>query len=235
MYRPDSLLCIVAHPDDIEFCCAGTLAQWCSAGTRVSYLICTDGARGSKEAGLSGKAIRDIRRAEQQAAAKILGVNEISCLSYGDCSVEVNEALRKDIVRAIRHVRPEAVFTMDPSFYYDEQLHYINHRDHRAVGEAVLDAVYPMARDATSFPELIDDQHQPHTVKTLLLTNLQKPNFWIDIEPVFDKKLRALFAHTSQIGDQAEARNFFERLARRAADSSPYAMAESFVKIDIGG
>ncbi len=234
MFIPKSVLCVVAHPDDIEFCCGGSIQYWIENGASVSYLICSDGAQGTSDVSVAGNRLRDTRRKEQKNAADILGVSDVTFLDYPDCGVETTDELRKDIVREIRRIKPDTVFTMDPTFYYYQDLHYLNHRDHRAVGQATFDAVYPMARDASCYPELNDDQHQPHAVSTLLMTHLGvKQCHYVDIEPYFETKMNALFCHESQIGNRESARHFFEHLAEHSAKGSDHAMAESFIKLDI--
>lgn len=232
-FRPDKLLCIVAHADDIEFCAGGSLANWISQGTEVHYVICTNGANGSADREKQPDEVVAARRKEQQAAANVLGVASLTHLDYQDSFVRDTADLQKDIVREIRRHKPDTVFTMDPSFYYSLKHNYINHKDHRAVGQAVFDAVYPLARDHGSFPDLLADGLEPHKVRTLLLCNLEKSNFYVDIKDTFETKLKALLCHESQVPEDKDGvRRFFTKIANRCGEECELEMSENFIKLD---
>ena len=214
--HPKIVLGVGAHPDDIDFMAAGTLAKWAAEGTAVHYLILTDGSSGSDDPTADSQELVRMRKAEQDAAAAAVGAVGSEFLDYTDGQLEITMELKKDIIRVIRRLKPEVVITFDPSMVYDAPRGFINHPDHRAAAQATLDAVFPLARDHLSFPELIEEGYQPHKVQTVLLSNFSKQDFFIDITDTIDKKLAALAAHGSQMPNM-EA---IEKLVREMATSS---------------
>ncbi|MFI5240344.1 MAG: PIG-L deacetylase family protein [Candidatus Saccharimonadia bacterium] len=234
-FKPRSVLCVAAHPDDLEFSVAGSVACWCSEGAEVNYLICTNGANGSTDRTLSQQKLVETRQNEQRMAAKILGVKEVVFFDYEDGSVEVTMKLKKDITREIRRFNPDVVFCMDPTLLYIPDRWFINHPDHRAVGQATVDAVYPMARDHLMFPELLDLGYEPHKVRTLLLSNFEKSNFAIDITSEFPTKIKALAAHESQIPDLLATEQMLKAWAKDAGKLVGVKYAEAFVRVDLPG
>jgi LmbE family N-acetylglucosaminyl deacetylase len=206
------VLVVLAHPDDPEFFCGGTVARWASAGRTIAYCLLTRGDKGADDDAIPSDQIARMREAEQRAAASVLGVQEVFFLSHPDGYLEPSLDLRRDIVRVIRRVRPDIVITCDPTNFFPSNRH-INHADHRAAGEATLDAVYPAARSALYFPELYAEEGlEPHKVHDVYVAGAQHPNIKVDITEHFDQKLRALQEHHSQIGD-------FEALAARLRES----------------
>ena len=232
-YRPDKLLCVVAHPDDVEVTIGATIAKWASQGTEISLLVYTDGCKGTKDVGHAGKETAHLRAKEEMKASRILGISCWHQLGYADGELQVNDQLRSDIAQCIRAHKPDAVFTMDPSFYYSVKWSYVNHRDHRAVGEATLDAVYPMARDAAALPELLDSGYEPHGVKTLLMSHFEKENYMINVTDFLETKFEALRAHPSQFGDATGVIDFVTRRAIEDGREINVAKAEGFVKIEV--
>lgn len=233
-YRPDKLLCVVAHPDDIEVTIGATVAKWSQAGTEVCILICTDGGKGTSTAEKVGAETAKTRALEQLEAGKALGVSCWHQLDVYDGEVEVNDELRAEIVKCIRSHKPDAVFTMDPTFLYSTKQNYPNHRDHRAVGQATFDAVYPMARDASCMPELIEEGFQPHKVDTLLMTHFEKENFFVDVSDNFSPKEAALKAHKSQFGDGEGVITHTKQMAKEFGKENGVELAEGMVKLDFG-
>jgi LmbE family N-acetylglucosaminyl deacetylase len=154
-------------------------------------------------------------------------------LGYPDGQLEVTMALKKDIVRVIRTVCPDVVITMDPSMLYSASRGFINHPDHRAAGQATLDAVFPLARDHLAFPELYKSGLKPHKTPTVLLTNFDNNNFVVDITGFFDKKLAALKAHASQIGDISKVEPWLKQNAASVGKPYGYALGEGFMRIDL--
>ena len=152
-YIPESAMAIVAHPDDIEFSCAGTLARWAKAGTRISYVLCTSGDVGIDEPGMTRARASEIREAEQRLAADIAGAAEVIFLREPDGMLVATLELRKKIVREIRRFQPEVVICGDPTIVWAGN-DYINHPDHRAAATAALDAVFPAAGQPNLFEEL---------------------------------------------------------------------------------
>jgi LmbE family N-acetylglucosaminyl deacetylase len=141
--------------------------------------------------------------------------------------------LKKDIVREIRTIKPDVVVTMDPSMLYSAQRGFINHPDHRAAGQAALDAVFPLARDHLSFPELYSQGYQPHKTKTVLLTNFEKGNYYVDTSGTFAKKEAALKEHASQIHDIGKTMDRMKNMASMIGEKAGYKLAESFIRIDV--
>jgi len=231
--QPQVILGVVAHPDDLEFGMAGTVAKYIAEGARGYYYILTTADKGSSDRHMQPDTLRDIRRAEQRAAGEILGLSDVFFGDYEDGGLEVTKAVKRDIVRVIRTVKPDVVFTMDPTMVYDVERGFVNHPDHRAAGQATLDAVYPLARDHLSFPELLAEGLEPHKVATLLLTHFGKENFYVDISAYLDTKLQALTAHASQLSDPAATADMVKAWATRlgAKVGAPY--AEGFVRIDV--
>jgi LmbE family N-acetylglucosaminyl deacetylase len=185
---PQSALAIGAHPDDIEFGAAGTLARWARGGCRVTMLIVTDGSKGTWDADLDPADLVTMRQAEQQDAAEILGASEVRYLGAVDGELEYTVELRKEMCRQIRELQPEVVLSHDPWKRY--QLH----PDHRATGWAVMDGVIS-ARDHLFYPDQGLDSHRPAAV---LLWSADEPDHWEEITTTFPAKIAALLCHSSQ-------------------------------------
>jgi LmbE family N-acetylglucosaminyl deacetylase len=230
---PESALVIVAHPDDAEFMVAGTVARWTRGGARVVFLLVTDGDKGSSDPNLGGEELASIRRAEQQAAARVLGVEQVEFLHYEDGMVEPSLALRRDIARVIRKHRPQVCMCQDPSRFYGGR-GYINHPDHRAVGEAALAAIYPAARDRHTFPELLAEGLEPHKVREVFVGFFDEADTIVDISDTFAVKLEALKAHRSQVGDW-EPDKMLDEWARGAAEGYPFTHGEIFRYFKLDG
>jgi LmbE family N-acetylglucosaminyl deacetylase len=209
------VMVILAHPDDPEFVCGGSVARWAGEGKEVVYVVATRGDKGTDDPGMSPERLMEIREAEQRAAAALLGVRDVIFMGYPDGELLPDLRLRRDITRLIRQVRPDVVVTFDPlSRYYDN---YINHPDHRAIGEATLDAIYPTARDRFNFVELWRDEGlEPHKVREVYLGGAQNPDVQVDITDTIDAKIAALCEHKSQIHDPA---GLAERIRQRASTS----------------
>lgn len=196
--RPRALV-ILAHPDDPEFGAGGTVARWSDEGIEVHYIIVTDGSKGSGDPTMTPSRLAAIRVEEQRAAAAVLGVGEVVFLGFRDGEIAPDLTLRHAITREIRRWQPDIVVTHDPaSLYWDNA---INHPDHRAVGQATLDAIYPTARDRLNAPQLLVEGLEPHAVREIYLTGPHAADTWIDIGGTIDRKLAALRAHASQIKD----------------------------------
>lgn len=232
-FVPKVLLGIAAHPDDLDFGSAGTVAAWTAQGTEAYYLVLTNGNKGSANLTADPAALTELRRQEQRDAAKLLGVADVFFYDYNDGTLEVTMDVKRDIARIIRTVRPDTVICMDPSMLYDEERGFINHPDHRAGGQAALDAIYPLARDHLSFPELLRDEGlKPHNVETVLLTNFQKQNFYVDITDTYDTKIQAILAHSSQVPDTEGMQKWMRQIAEQVGKKADVALAEGFLRID---
>ncbi len=219
---PESAMVIVAHPDDAEFTMAGTVAAWTRTGCRVTYVVCTDGNAGSHEPGMTRERLAEIRRAEQRAACAALGVDEVVFLGYDDGLLQPSLELRRDLVRAIRRLKPEVVLTSDPTRFFSGD-RYINHPDHRAAGQAALDAVAPAAQMPLLWPET----GEPHRVHRVYVYGNSEPNLWVDITETIEQKIAALKEHASQMGDWDPTERIKEWNAGTGKDKG-LAYAESF-------
>jgi LmbE family N-acetylglucosaminyl deacetylase len=214
----------VAHPDDAEFGCAGTVARWAAEGQEIVYVLGTSGDKGSDDVSMTSEKLIELREAEQRAACEILGVKEVVFLRMLDAMLVPDLEMRKTLTRVIRQYKPDAVICQDPAARW-EGSGYIQHPDHLAMGEAVLAAIYPAARDRLTFPELLAEGLEPHKVgEVYIMASQPKCDYFVDISAYLETKLAALGAHTSQMGDW-EFRPFIERWAR---DSAATARAKSF-------
>ncbi|HSP55253.1 MAG TPA: PIG-L deacetylase family protein [Dehalococcoidia bacterium] len=203
---PKRALIVSAHPDDSEFGGAGTAHLWSRDGWEFHYLICTDGSKGSEDPAMTPDKLVPIRREEQRAAARVVGGKEVTFLDHVDGEVTYNRDMLREIIRHIRTIKPHAVFTHDTGQIVRNM--FINHPDHRNVGAMTIDAVYPLARNRPSFPELLDEGLEPFSVKELYLWTASDVNFEVDISGVIEVKLEALRQHQSQFAD-------FEQMAER--------------------
>ena len=190
-------LAVMAHPDDVDFGSAGTIATWTGAGIAVSYCIVTDGDAGGFDPDVPRSEIGGIRRNEQLAAAKEVGVEDVTFLGYPDGRVVLSLELRRDIAREIRRVRPDRVVSQNPQRNWWRI--GVNHPDHLAVGEATMSAVYPDARNPFAFPELIDEGFEAWSVAEVWVQGTDAPDRFVDVTDVFDRKVAALRAHESQM------------------------------------
>lgn len=201
--KPLRILVIVAHPDDIEFGAAGSVARWADHGATVIYCIVTDGAAGSNDPNTNLADLVVQRQREQREAARIVGVEDVRFLGFADGMLEPTLDLRRQLTRVIRATKPDRVVIMDPTtiLVENEQSDYINHPDHRASGEAALYAVFPSAETRPIFPELLGEGLEPHHVTELYLALTTKPNTAVDVTPYADRKIQALLQHRSQLDE----------------------------------
>lgn len=223
--NPLKILVIAAHPDDIEFGAAGTLALWADAGAEITFCLVTDGAAGSNAPDADLKALVIQRQEEQRAAAAIQGVRNVIFLGYPDGVLEPTLALRRDLTRVIRQVRPDRVLCSDPTLIF-AGTNYINHPDHRAAAEAAIYAVFPSAGTRPIFPELLAEGYEPHDVAELWMFFSGSGETVIDISATIDRKIQALLCHKSQLGPEVE-KMIREWDAERGKEKG-YAYAEAF-------
>ena len=230
------ILVITAHPDDVDFGAAGTVARWTEAGTEVSYCIITDGDAGGSDHSISRPEMAALRRAEQTAAAKQVGVHDIRFLGYPDGQLEATLGLRKDLARVIRQVRPDRVLCPSPERNYARA--GISHPDHRAAGSAALDAVYPDARNPFAFPDLLADEGlSAWKAREVWISGSPAPNHYMDITEVFSRKVAALHAHASQTGHMDDLEGMLRTWLSRAAAAAGLPegrLAEAFQVLDTG-
>jgi LmbE family N-acetylglucosaminyl deacetylase len=223
------ILMVMAHPDDVDFGTAGSVAAWTDRGIEVSYCIVTDGDAGGSDRSISRSDMAAIRREEQTAAAHIVGVKDLTFLGYPDGRLTSSIELRRDISREIRRIRPDRVVCQSPERMWDRI--YASHPDHLAAGEAAICAVYPDARNPFAHPELLEEGFEPHTVPELWMAAFNAPTIAVDVTATFDRKVEALRCHKSQVGDGAELpkmlRSWLEPVGKRAG-LPPGGMAEVF-------
>jgi LmbE family N-acetylglucosaminyl deacetylase len=214
------VLAIAAHPDDLDFGSAATIASWTSTGIEVVYCIVTDGDAGGFDESFPREEMAPLRRAEQTAAAKAVGVHDLRFLGYPDGRVEATLGLRKDLARVIRQVRPDRVLCPSPERNYARI--GTSHPDHRAVGAAALDAVYPDARNPFTFPELVADEGLAAWIvpEVWIAGGIPTPNHYVDVTETFPRKVAALRAHQSQTGHLTDLEDRLrERLTRMAVQA----------------
>lgn len=191
-------LVVFAHPDDAEFGFGGTVARWSREGTQVHYLCVTDGSAGSNEPGVTREEMRPVRKREQEAAADALGVASVTILDFVDGELEVTLDLRRAVTREVRRHRPDVLVGPDPSRLWNRSRDYINHPDHKAVGEALLCAVMPDSPTRVQFPELLDEGFEPFEPPALWL-GAEDADTYVDITDTLELKLKALACHDSQV------------------------------------
>ena len=235
---PKRIVVIMAHPDDAEFVCSGTVARWVTEGHTLIYVLLTSGDKGSADPAVTPADLVAVREREQRAACAILGVAEVVFMHKEDAMLVPDLALRRDLVRVIRQLKPDVVVCSDPTVRWVDQ-EYLNHPDHRAAGEATLDAIYPAARDRMTFPELLAEGLEPHKVAEVYLAGAKEPDIWIDTTPYIDAKLAALRAHASQLGDwdpdeaiRTWAKDTADRNPTKPADAGEYAESFKYFKLD---
>jgi LmbE family N-acetylglucosaminyl deacetylase len=223
---PRCVLAVAAHPDDLEFSCAGTLALWVQKGTRVVYLICTSGEAGFDRPGLSREERIATREAEQRAAAEVLGVNEVVFLREPDGLLEPNLALRRKIVREIRRVQPDAVLCWDPEVFWISKT-MVNHPDHRAAAQATVDAVFPSAGLMYLHDDFTREGLEPFKPERLVIFRFEGGDTFSDIEETLEVKIAALKKHESQLKGW-DPGPFLRKTADRQGRAGGVRCAEAF-------
>lgn len=230
--KPQRVLVVVAHPDDPDFGAAGTVACWTQSKAEVTYLIVTDGSKGSSDPEMTSEKLVKIRQEEQKAAARVVGVEQVEFLGYPDGSTFNTPELRYDLTLQIRKHRPDLVITHDPTTRFFEN-RFLNHPDHRAVGDTLLDVVYPIARDRLNFPEHEEQGLQPHKVLDVFLTGSNEPNMWVDISDTMDLKIEALRQHKSQFDDLDALEKRVRDYSRIRAAKVSFEYAEVFRRVQL--
>ncbi|MGD0391571.1 MAG: PIG-L deacetylase family protein [Acidimicrobiales bacterium] len=193
------ILVVTAHPDDVDFGAAGSVAVWTSAGIDVAYCIVTDGDAGGSDRTVRREDMAVIRRQEQLDAAEVVGVTDVTFLGFPDGRLQPGLDLRLAITRVIRRFRPDRVVTQSPERNWSRI--YASHPDHLVAGEAAICAVYPDSRNPFAFPELIEEGLEPHTVPEAWIMATDRADRVVDATECFDLKLAALRSHRSQVGD----------------------------------
>lgn len=225
--NPQKVMVIAAHPDDADLTSGGTVAVWAKEGKEITYLICTNGNKGTSDPSMTPERLTATRMVEQREAAKMLGVGHVEFLGYDDGELFPTLALRRDICRAIRRFKPDIAIVSDPTMRFIGN-EYINHPDHLAAGEAALAAIFPSARDRLYFPELLKDGLAPHKVTEVYLLDSSHPDNWIDIEQTIDLKIAAVLAHKSQFPDAAMVEQWLKGWGRQMAEGQGMVYAEAY-------
>ena len=224
---------VVAHPDDAEWGCAGTVAKWCSEGWEVVYVLCTDGSKGSDDLEMTSERLVEIRKQEQLDAGRVLGLKDVVFLGYEDSMLEPTLDLRRDIAREIRRHRPDVLICMSSVRTFNED-GYVGHPDHNASGEAAMSAVFPSARDRLTFPELLDEGFEPHKVKELWLMEWgEDANKFVDVGEYMDTAVDALKAHKTQVTDE-DAEIHMRRWRNGTGKKVGMEFAEAFKVFQLG-
>jgi LmbE family N-acetylglucosaminyl deacetylase len=223
----DRVLLILAHPDDPEFFCGATLARWVREGKEITYLLATCGSKGSDNPGTVPDMLCTNRQEEQRDAASVIGARDVIFLNYPDGELVNTLELRRDLVRHIRRYTPDIIVTCDPTTYFRLGA-FLNHSDHRTIGAAALDAIFPAAGNPMYFPELLAEGLKPHTPREVWISLTNEPNTWVDVSDTVEVKLAALRAHKSQIKDYAALEQRVRDRLRRKEDNGREWYGESF-------
>ena len=228
-------LVIAAHPDDVDFGAAGTVATWAAEGIEVTYCLCTNGDAGGFDPAVPRSEIAGIRQEEQRAAAKEVGAGEVVFLGYPDGQLAPTFELRRDISRVIRQVRPQRALIQSPEISWDRLP--ASHPDHRAAGEASLAAVYPDARNPFTHVSLLEEEGlEAWTVHDLWVMGGPTPNHWVDITDVFDRKVSALRRHHSQTAHMDDLEDLLRGWATNQASAAGLPdgrLAEPFRRVTV--
>lgn len=229
---PDRVLVVAAHPDDIEFGAAGTVARWVGEGAVVRYLIVTRGDKGSDDPRADTGALMRLREDEQRAAAAELGVDGVDFLDEPDGQVEPSLVLRERITYAIRAFRPEIVMTHDPTVLFVNN-EWVNHPDHRAVGQVTVDAVFPTARDPLNFRQHLDEGLDAWKVAELYLWSTNEANQLVDVGSTIERKVAALAHHASQFRHFDDVARWVRRRSEELGERAGYRAAEGFRRVTL--
>ena len=190
---------VIAHADDAEYGCSGTVAKLCAEGWDMTYVLCTDGSKGSADREITEAELSKIRKVEQIEAGKALGLKDVAFLGYPDSYLQPTLEVRRDIAREIRRHKPDVVICQYPMRVLDGGWG-VGHPDHMAAGEAALAAVFPTARDHMTFPELLDEGFEPHKVAEVWIMGHPEPDIFVDVTDHMETAVKALAAHTTQTG-----------------------------------
>ncbi|MEL7644939.1 MAG: PIG-L deacetylase family protein [Anaerolineaceae bacterium] len=211
-----TILVVLAHPDDPEFFLGGTIARWTAAGYTVKYGLLTKGERGISLEFPESEALARVRVNEQTEAAAVLGVRDIVFFDYQDGYLVPSLEIRREVTRLIRSAKPDIVVSCDPQNYFVGET-YLNHPDHRAAGQLVVDAVFPAVSNPSFFPELIAEGYPATKVSELWLSLPAQTNVVLDVSEFWDRRMQALLRHKSQIGDPEK---FLAHLEERRLENS---------------
>lgn len=239
-----------AHPDDPDFGSGASVARYVREGALAYYVVCTDGGRGSRQQQVAQAELIQKRHQEQKSAADKIGVKEIIFLNHEDGTLDADMHFKEEVVKIIRRLKPDIVITHDPAWFYiadagaafadktsssgervETRYSFVNHSDHRQTGIAVLDAVYPLARDLSSFPLHAEEGLTPHKVTELYLTNFTNPNFYVDVTDTLQTKIEAILEHKSQIDDPKWTTEVITTRASELGEKAGFKYAEGFIRL----
>ena len=223
---------VVAHADDAEYSCSGTVAKWCAEGWDVVYVLCTDGSKGSADPNMSGDRLVKVRQEEQRNAGKVLGLRDVVFLGYEDSMLEPSLALRREIAREIRRHKPDVLICPSPV----RQLNGyggLSHPDHFAAGEATMTAVFPTARDRLTFPELLEEGLEPHKVREVWVMWPEQPDIYVDVTDYIEVAVQALAQHKTQVGDDDVDFDIKDE-RRQIGDKVGFQYAEAYKRFRMG-
>ncbi|MAX58193.1 MAG: GlcNAc-PI de-N-acetylase [Chloroflexi bacterium] len=224
---------VVAHPDDAEWGCAGTVAKWCAEGWEVVYVLCTDGSKGSEDPEMTSGRLVEIRKQEQLNAGKVLGLKDIVFLGYEASMLEPTLELRRDIAREIRRHRPDVLICMNPVRSVDGE-GYLGHPDHFASGEAALSAVFPSSRDRLTFTELLREGLEPHKVKEVwMMFHGDTADKFVDVSAYMDTAVDALKQHQTQVSEE-DAEVGMRQWRNSTGQKVGFEFAEAFKVFQLG-
>ncbi len=226
---PGRAMTILAHPDDAEFGCGGTLAIWARQGTEITMVIVTDGSKGNDDRSITSEDLVVLRTGEQDRAARVLGVAHVVNLGYEDGVLQPTIGLRRDIARVIRQHKPDVIITGDPDNRFGGDF-YINHPDHRAAAEAALYGIFPAAGNFNFYPELLAEGLEPHEVKEVWVEGWGDGTTFVDVTAAMDTKIAALAEHKSQF-DIKDVEPFIRRWTEETGKKHGVAYAEVYRKI----
>jgi len=226
------VMVVTGHSDDPEFLAGGTVANLVKEGREVTYVIVTNGNKGSGDRTITSQRLAPIREEEQRRAARVLGVERVEFLGYEDGEVEDTRNLRRDVTRQIRRWRPDLIITQSPNHTYSNFPGW--HRDHRITGGVVLDCVYPLARDHLSFPELLPE-YAPHQVREVYLIQWEQPSLAVDITDTMEVKLKAIACHASQLGEFSVVEARMRARAAALGEVKGFTYAEGFDHVVVPG
>ena len=217
---------VIAHADDAEWGCSGTVAKWCAEGWEVTYVLCTDGSKGSDDPRITSEDLVNTRRREQLKAGNILGLNKVVFLGYEDSVLEPTLELRRDIAREIRRYRPDVLICMSPTRSLTDN-GYIGHPDHCASGEAALSAVFPTARDRLTFPEMLQEGLEPHKVREVWVMDHDDADKFVDVTDYMETAVEALKSHASQVSEE-DVDKYMRQWRSKVGEKVGFKYAESY-------
>lgn len=220
---------VMAHPDDADYSCSGTVAKLCRDGLEVVYVVVTDGSKGTEDRSITPGQLAKMRKDEQVAAGKVLGLKDVVFLGYPDGYLQPSLELRRDVAREIRRFKPDILITGNPTRTLTSD-GYLGHPDHFAAAEAALAATYPAARDHLTFPELLAEGLVPHKVREVWVVDAEHPNHWVDVSETLETAIKALQAHASQV-DGERAASLLREWRSDAGKPNGMQYAESFKRI----